>query len=43
MVNFNQKHSKTSFKIAVRHKLLTHKTKVYIAYKKAKVNVMALL
>ena len=34
----------TGFKIAVRQKLLTHnKTRLYIAYKKAKVNIIALL
>ena len=34
----------TGFKIAVRHKLLTHyKTRLYTAYKKAIVDIIALL
>ena len=34
----------TGFKIAVRHKLLTHtNTRLYTAYKKAIVNIIALL
>ena len=43
-IHWNTRQVRTGFKIAVKHKLLTHnKTRLHTTYKKAIVNIIALL